>query len=167
VELDPRVAAATLVPHSAAQLDEEPVATSAPERQAGVPVVHRHHLLVRCSHWLNVPILLGLIVSGVSVYWASPVYQHKTDPQTGNFDPLPDIGDWICAHVPGLHQYSNPPDWVYNQISLCPGLIAVALRSVATRIESHFSAALAPFFHRKRAFGVLSNDRDFLEEHYA
>jgi len=32
-----------------------------------VLVVHKHHLLVRCSHWLNVPILLGLILSGLSI----------------------------------------------------------------------------------------------------
>ena len=111
------------------QLDKEQIATSAPESQAaGVLVVRRHHLLVRCSHWLNVPILLGLLLSGVSIYWASPVYQHKPDPLTGNFDPLADIGIWICAHVPGLHQYSYSSDWVYNHISLGPGMLAVALR---------------------------------------
>ena len=48
------------------QLDKERTATSAPENQTGVLVVHKHHLLVRLSHWLNVPILLGLILSGVS-----------------------------------------------------------------------------------------------------
>ena len=78
------------------------MATSAPETKPGVLVVRRHHLLVRCSHWLNVPILLGLTLSGMSIYWASPVYRHK-DPQSGNFDPLADIGVWICAHVPGLY----------------------------------------------------------------
>ena len=92
------------MPHSTTQLDKEPIATSTPECQAGVLVVRRHHLLVRCTHWLNVPILLGLVLSGVSIYWASPVYRHKPDPLTGNFDPLADIGIWICAHVPGLHQ---------------------------------------------------------------
>ena len=106
----------------------EVIATRMPEDQAGVRVVRRHHLLVRCSHWLNVPILLGLILSGLSIYWASPVYQHKPDPLTGNVDPLADVGIWICAHVPGLHQYSNSPDWVYNHISLGPGMLAVALR---------------------------------------
>ena len=43
---------------------DEVIATRMPEDQAGVRVVRRHHLLVRCSHWLNVPILLGLILSG-------------------------------------------------------------------------------------------------------
>jgi thiosulfate reductase cytochrome b subunit len=93
-----------------------------------VLVVKRHHLLVRWSHWLNVPILLGLILSGISIYWASPVYQHKPDPTTGNLDVAADIGIWICAHVPGLHQSSSPPDWIYNHISLGPGMLASALR---------------------------------------
>jgi thiosulfate reductase cytochrome b subunit len=115
------------VPHST-QLDKERITTSTPESEAGVLVVRRHHLLVRRSHWLNVPILLGLILSGLSIYWASPVYQHKPDPLTGNADPLADVGTWICAHVPGLHQYSSPPEWVYNHISLGPGMLAVALR---------------------------------------
>ena len=113
---------------SSVQLDKERIAASTPEGQTGVLVSRRHHVLVRCSHWLNVPILLGLILSGVSIYWASPFYRHKPDPQTGSSDPLADIGIWICAHVPGLHQYSSPPDWVYNHLSLGPGLFAVALR---------------------------------------
>ncbi len=115
------------MPHST-QLDNERNTTSTPESEAGVLVVRRHHLLVRCSHWLNVPILLGLILSGLSIYWASPVYQHKPNPLTGNTDPLADVGTWICAQLPGLHQYSSPPDWVYNHISLGPGMLAVALR---------------------------------------
>src|SRR5260370_6972816 len=106
------------------ELEKERNATSTPECQTGVRVVCRHNLLVRCSQWLNVPILLGLILSGGSIYWASPVYQNKPDPATGNFDPLADVGIWICAHVPGLHQYSSPPDWVYNHTGLGPGMLA-------------------------------------------
>ncbi len=94
----------------------------------GVLVAKRHHLLVRWSHWLNVPILLGLILSGISIYWSSPIYQHKPDPGNGNFDVAADIGIWICAHVPGLHRYRNPPDWIYNHMSLGPGMLAPALR---------------------------------------
>jgi thiosulfate reductase cytochrome b subunit len=116
-----------LVPHSR-KLDQERIATLTTESGAGVRVARRHHLLVRCSHWLNVPLLLGLILSGISIYWASPVYRHKPNLQTGSFDPLADIGTWICAHVPGLHKYSSPADWVYNHISLGPGMLAVALR---------------------------------------
>jgi hypothetical protein len=36
------------------QLDNEPVAARAPQNQSGVRVVRAHHLLVRCSHWLNI-----------------------------------------------------------------------------------------------------------------
>ena len=60
--------------------------TSTPLKRSGVIVVKKHHLLVRLSHWLNVPLLLGLILSGISIYWASPIYQHNPDPKTGNFD---------------------------------------------------------------------------------
>jgi thiosulfate reductase cytochrome b subunit len=115
------------VPHSR-ELQKGQIATGARETEAGVLVVRRHHLLVRCSHWLTVPILLGLVLSGVSIYWASPVYQHKPNPQTGSFDPLADVGIWISSHVPGLQQYSSPPNWVYNHLSLGPGMLAVALR---------------------------------------
>lgn len=115
------------MPHST-QLSNEQMATSAPESEAGVLVVRRHHLLVRISHWLNIPLLLGLIVSGVSIYWASPIYRHNPDPVTGNFDYVADAGIWICAHLPGLDHYASPPDWVYNHISLGPGMLAVALR---------------------------------------
>jgi thiosulfate reductase cytochrome b subunit len=108
--------------------DNTAVTPCAAEEPARGRVVPKHHLLVRWSHWLNVPILLGLILSGMSIYWASPVYQHTPDPQTGNFDVLADIGIWLCAHVPGLHNYSSPPDWIYNHMSLGPGLLASALR---------------------------------------
>lgn len=110
------------------QIADPPIAETSPAKQAAKPIARRHHVLVRWSHWLNVPILLGLILSGMSIYWASPVYQHKPDPTTGNVDFVADVGTWICAHVPGLHQYSSPPDWVYNHMSLGPYLLANALR---------------------------------------
>jgi len=59
---------------------------------------------------------------------ASPVYQHTPDPQTGNFDPVADLGVWIAAHVPGQHNYASPADCVYNHVSLGPGMLALALR---------------------------------------
>jgi thiosulfate reductase cytochrome b subunit len=109
-------------------LHHEPNSTSMLLVQPGVLVVKRHHILVRWSHWLNVPLLLGLVVSGISIYWASPIYQHKPDSVTGNFDVAADIGIWICAHVPGQHHYANAPDWIYNHMSLGPGMLALALR---------------------------------------
>ena len=59
--------------HSTSAYNEQ-YSTSALPEQPGVLVAKKHHLLVRWSHWLNVPILLGLILSGMSTYWASPVY---------------------------------------------------------------------------------------------
>jgi len=29
---------------------------------------------------------------------------------------------------PGQHHYSSPPDWIYNRMSLGPGMLASALR---------------------------------------
>src|SRR5580698_3466031 len=69
-------------------------------------------------HWCALPLLLGLILSGISIYWSSPIFQHATDPTTGNFDDAADIGIWLCAHVPWMHNYGSPPDWVYNHFSL-------------------------------------------------
>jgi thiosulfate reductase cytochrome b subunit len=94
----------------------------------GARLVRKHHLFVRVSHWLNVPLLAGLIVSGISIYWASPIYQHRPDSQTGNSDYVCDAGVWLCAHVPGLHSYASPPDWFYNHFSLGPYMLAPALR---------------------------------------
>src|SRR5258707_2466510 len=101
------------------------VIVSAPPR---VRLVRKHHLLVRVSHWLNVLLLAGLIVSGISIYWASPIYQHGPDPQTGNADYFADAGVWLCAHIPGLHTYVNPPDWLYDHFSLGPYMLAAAMR---------------------------------------
>ncbi len=92
-----------------------------------IRIQRKHHFLVRWAHWTTIPLLLGLILSGISIYWSSPLFQHPTD-STGNFDRAADIGIWLCAHVPGLHQYNSPPDWLYNHLSLGPGMLGVALR---------------------------------------
>jgi thiosulfate reductase cytochrome b subunit len=114
--------------NSVPALDYKPNSTSALLVKPCVLVVMRHYILVRLSHWLNVPLLLGLIISGISIYWSSPIYQHKPDPVTGNFDVAADIGIWICAHIPSEHHYASPPDWLYNHTSLGTGMLAAALR---------------------------------------
>jgi len=90
-------------------------------------VVWRHHVLVRWTHWLTVPLLLGLILSGVSIYSFGPVYQHAPDAITGNTDYVADVGIWLCAHVPGLHHYRDPPAWVYDHFGR-PRSFTAALR---------------------------------------
>ncbi len=113
---------------SSRQIQSARMAKGARAPRTRALVVCPHHILVRISHWLTIPLLLGLILSGMSIYWASPVYQHNPDPQSGNFDYFADAGIWICAHIPWLHHYANPADWVYNHISLGPFMLAFALR---------------------------------------
>ncbi|MBV9849446.1 MAG: cytochrome b/b6 domain-containing protein [Armatimonadetes bacterium] len=92
-----------------------------------VPIVRKHHWLVRVTHWLNIPFLLALGLSGLSIYAISPVYHHAADAQ-GNTDYFVDIGRWVVRHVPGLHDYDAPDAWLYNHFSLGPGMLATALR---------------------------------------
>src|SRR5689334_5415743 len=73
-------------------VEEPPVEEVIDEHAGQRLVVIKHHALVRLSHWLNVPILFGMIVSGLSIYWASPVFLHKPDPVTHSRDYLADIG---------------------------------------------------------------------------
>ena len=113
---------------SSTQSQSVRMATDARAPRTRALVVCRHHILVRISHWLTIPLLLGLILSGISIYWASPLYQHNPDPQSGTFDYFADAGIWICAHIPWLHNYADPADWVYNHISLGPFMLAFALR---------------------------------------
>ncbi len=88
-------------------------------------VVIKHHALVRLSHWLNVPILFALMVSGFSIYWASPVFLHKPDPVTHSRDYLADIGIAIARHVPNAEVN---PSWFYNHFGLGVFNLAGALR---------------------------------------
>jgi thiosulfate reductase cytochrome b subunit len=105
----------------------ETMTTGARAPQPRAVVVRRHHLLVRISHWLNLPLVLGLTLSGISIYWASPIFQHPPDPTTGNFDYFADTGIWICAHIHWLHHYADPTNWIYNHASLGPSMLAFAL----------------------------------------
>jgi thiosulfate reductase cytochrome b subunit len=92
-----------------------------------VTVVKKHNLLVRVTHWLNIPILLGVGLSGMSIYWAGPVYTHAANAVTGNNDYMVDIGDWICRHMFFARQYGTPDDWVYNHFGLGTGELSDAL----------------------------------------
>ena len=84
-----------------------------------------HHALVRLSHWANVPLLFGLIASGLAIYWAAPVFLHARDPVTGSRDYLADAGVAISQ---ALHLGGESWNWVYNHLSLGPRQLALALR---------------------------------------
>lgn len=90
-----------------------------------VRIVRKHHALVRITHWANVPLLLGLIASGLSIYWAAPVFTHARDPLTGSRDYLVDAGRAIAGTV---HYAGDPRFWIYDHFGLGARQLAVALR---------------------------------------
>jgi len=116
-------------------LAEEPPVQETPLQETQVEVVDehagerlvviKHHALVRISHWLNVPILFALIVSGLSIYWASPVFVHKPNPVTHSRDYLADIGIAIARRIPGA---KVNPSWFYDHFGLGVYNLAGALR---------------------------------------
>ena len=91
-----------------------------------VRVVIKHHPLVRLSHWVNVPLLLGLIASGLSIYWAAPVFHHPPDPVSGSRDYVRDLGQAIAGL---LHDRGGDPrTWIYDHFALGARALATALR---------------------------------------
>ena len=89
-------------------------------------IVLKHHALVRVAHWVNVPVLLGLVASGLAIYWAAPVFVHPRDPVTGSRDYLLDLGLAISGL---LHDRGGDPrSWIYDHFSLGTGMLARSLR---------------------------------------
>ena len=81
-------------------------------------IVPKHHALVRLTHWANIPLLAGLILSGLSIYWAAPVLKHAPNPKTGATDYFADLG----------YRLGNSRFWFYDHFSLGHGILAEALR---------------------------------------
>src|SRR5438046_3473050 len=96
---------------------------AAPDR---VRVVRKHHGLVRLTHWLNVPLLFGMIASGLAIYWAAPVFVHTRSPVTGSRDYLADLGVGIARALRDTG--GDPRNWIYTHFGLGPWLLATALR---------------------------------------
>src|SRR5438477_2940812 len=96
------------------------------DNTSNVRIVRRHHVLVRLTHWINLPLLLGLIASGLSIYWAAPVFVHPRDPVTYSRDYLSDAGIAIAR---GLHDRGGEPrSWIYDHFGLGSYALAQALR---------------------------------------
>jgi len=107
-------------------MTETPPPTTRARSAEPARVVVKHHPLVRLTHWVNVPVLFGLIASGLAIYWAAPVFLHARDPVTGSRDYLVDLGAAV-AHV--LHDRGGDPrSWIYDHVSLGTGMLARALR---------------------------------------
>lgn len=87
--------------------------------------VHKHHALVRAAHWLHLVLLLGLIVTGLAIYWAAPVFHHAPAPGNPRGDYLMDAGRAL-ASVLGAR--GEPRNWIYDRLSLGPAQLANALR---------------------------------------
>ena len=103
-----------------------PVSQRAAAPTAAARVVRKHHALVRLAHWVNVPLLLGLIASGLSIYWAAPVFQHAPDAVTHRRDWLMDLGAWVATRLRDQSPY--PADWIYDHFAFGAGQLAAALR---------------------------------------
>ena len=88
---------------------------------APVRVADQHDGLVRVSHWAHVPLLFGLIVSGLAIYWAAPVFRHAPSPGNPRGDYFVDIGRALGGRA-------DMPYWFYERLSVGPFQLANALR---------------------------------------
>ena len=90
-----------------------------------VRIAGKHDALVRASHWAHVPLLLGLIASGLAIYWAAPVFHHAPAPGNPRGDYLVDASRALAGlfGARGDTRY-----WLYERVSLGPAQLASALR---------------------------------------
>lgn len=100
-----------------------PAVARAPEMTRVVP---KHHGLVRFTHWTNLPLLFSLVVSGISIYWAAPVFKHPPTVGTPRGDYLADLGNAV-ARLLGDHTTPSGR-WFYDHFSLGTGQLAAALQ---------------------------------------
>ncbi len=112
---------------AAAASARKAAARAARDARAAEPVrvAHKHHALVRLSHWGHVPLLLGLIVTGLAIYWAAPVFRHAPAPGNPRGDYLMDAGRALAGVFGGG---GAPSNWIYERFSLGPAQLANALR---------------------------------------
>jgi thiosulfate reductase cytochrome b subunit len=90
-----------------------------------VRVAHKHELFVRLSHWIHVPLLVGLVATGLAIHWAAPVFRHRPTALNPRGDWVVDVGS---AVGPVLGGRGDTRDWVYERLSIGTGQLANALR---------------------------------------
>ncbi len=118
---------ASAIPLGAALRADGPIVVPAAAARTRI-VVPKHHALVRFSHWMNVPILLAMIATGLSIYWASPVFQHAPNAATGSRDYFADFGIWAARTFPAIAGKRTPAAWVYDRLGIGVYRLAQALR---------------------------------------
>ena len=91
-----------------------------------VRVVPKHHALVRLTHWVNVPLLFGLIGTGIAIYWASPVFLRPVATAQHSRDYAMDLGRWIANALHDTH--GDPRFWIYDHFSIGARQLAAALQ---------------------------------------
>jgi thiosulfate reductase cytochrome b subunit len=69
-----------------------------------------------------------MIATGLSIYWASPVFEHAANAATGSRDYLADVGTWMAHHFPALAGNGTPAAWVYDRFGIGVYRLAQALR---------------------------------------
>jgi len=99
--------------------------TRSAEPEIPVGIVRKHHILVRISHWLTLPLLGVLTLSGLAIYWAAPVFRHAPDAVTGSTDYVVDAGNFLSRHLPGAKPSTT---FLYDHFSIGTGQLALALR---------------------------------------
>jgi thiosulfate reductase cytochrome b subunit len=88
---------------SDAALASVPVGPGAAAAPGKRPLVHRHHWLVRVTHWANAVLLAGMIASGLQIYNAfghfgprgGPFYPNPFDGKP--FPPWTRLGGWLAG----------------------------------------------------------------------
>ena len=86
-------------------------------------VVLKFHPLVRIAHWTNIIALIGLCASGLSIYWASPVFKIPT--ADGSKDIFTFIGEIGLKIFPENSESAR--NWFFDHFALGAGNLAYAL----------------------------------------
>ncbi len=78
-------------------------AEAAPIASTRRPLVHRHHWIVRLTHWANFVLLLGMIASGLQIYMSFTHFgirgsHYFPNPWDGKpFPPWSRLGGWLAG----------------------------------------------------------------------
>jgi thiosulfate reductase cytochrome b subunit len=84
----------------------------------------KHSLATRVFHWANVPILAGMIYSGLLIYWANDVYAIRL----GGITIVPFFPDWVYRALHLDHRLAEGMAWHFTFMWLFAinGLLYVA-----------------------------------------